>query len=163
MMYVLPLNRRGELRRPLGPVVTDISRNVLEKRVVTVGDRVTMALLDAGIAPDIAVVDYKIERKEYKGKPFHAKEVIRTVNPAGVLTRELWNAVATAYASGTQTLIEVKGEEDMAALPAIYLAPDHTTVIYGLPGKGMVVVTVGPDERRAVDRFLKELEGSHGN
>jgi len=159
MMYVLPNSRRDELKKPLGRVVRKIHKNELSERVVSVGDMVTMTLKEAGIEPDVAVVDYKIERKEYKGQRFHAEEILHVQNPAGMITWELWNAVATAYASGKKTLIEVDGEEDLAALPAIYLAPENTTVIYGLPSHGMVVVDVGLDERRKVGEFLKEIEG----
>ena len=158
-MYVLPNSRRDELKKPLGRVVRKIHKNELSERVVSVGDMVTMTLKEAGIEPDVAVVDYKIERKEYKGEPFHAEEVIKVRNPPGMITRELWRAIATSYTKNKKVLIEVEGEEDLAALPAIYLAPSNTTVIYGLPSVGMVVVKVGEKERKIVDRFLKGLEG----
>ncbi len=159
MMYVLPDDKREELRKPLGKVVKKISRNELKGKIVTVGDMVTMVMRKEGIVPDISIVDYKIERKEYKGEKFHAQKTIKAKNPAGMITRELWNAIATAYAMNEKVLIEVEGEEDMAALPAIYLAPENTTVIYGLPSKGMVIVNVGEKERKKVGEFLKEIEG----
>jgi len=159
MIYVLPDGKRGELRKPLGRVTESIEREELKGRIVSVGDMVTMTLYEKGIVPDMAIVDYKIERKEYKGEPFHAEEIIRVRNPPGVITRDLWNASATGYASDKKTVREVEGEEDLAALPAIYLAPENTTVIYGLPSVGMVVVDVGEKERKRVDEFLKEIEG----
>jgi len=159
MIYVIPDKKREELRKPLGKVIRDVEEEEIKGRIVCVGDMVTMMLHEKGIMPDMAIVDYKIERKEYKGKPFHAEEVIRVRNPPGVITKELWNAIATGYAKEKKILIEVEGEEDLAALPAIYLAPDDTTVIYGLPSVGMVVVRVGEKERKTVDRFLKEIEG----
>jgi len=158
-MYVLPDDKKEELRKPLGKVVREIDKSELKGKVVSVGDVVTMVLKEKGIEPDIAIVDYKIERKEYKGKKFHAQEIIKVKNPAGMITRELWNAIATAYAMQKKMLIEVEGEEDLAALAAIYLAPKNTTVIYGLPSKGMVVVKVGKEEREKVGKFLKEIEG----
>ncbi len=159
MMYVLPDEKKEELRKPLGRVVKEIGKEEIKGKVVSVGDMVTMVLQKNGIIPDIAVVDYRIERKEYKGERFHAEEIIKVRNPAGMITRELWNAIATAYTKDKSILIEVEGEEDLAALPAIYLAPDNTTVIYGLPSKGMVVVEVGEEERKKVGNFLKEIEG----
>jgi len=157
-MYVIPEEKKEELRKPLGKVVKKIKREEIEGKLVSIGDMVTTLLKEEGIEPDIMVVDYKIERKKYEGK-FDAEKVIKVKNPAGMITRELWNAIATAYSLQKQTLIEVDGEEDLAALPAIYLAPSDTTVIYGLPSEGMVVVRVEEKERKRVEEFLKEIEG----
>ena len=158
MMYSLPEKKRDELRKPIGEVVKKIEKGEIKGRIVCVGDMVTITLKREGIEPDIAIVDYMIERKKYKGNKFQADKIIKVRNPAGKITRELWNAIATAYAGNKKTLIEVEGEEDLAALPAIYLAPENTTVIYGLPSKGMVMVKVGEKERRKVEDFLKEME-----
>ena len=158
-MYSLSDNKREELKKPFGKVTTTLDKDELKGIVVTVGDVVTITLKKNGIEPDIAIVDYKTKRKEYKGQRFHAEEVIKVGNPAGGITRDLWNAIATSYASNKKIVIEVEGEEDLAALPAIFLAPENTTVIYGLPSQGMVIVNVGEKERKKVGKFLKEIEG----
>ena len=158
-MYAVPDDKKEELRKPIGKIIKKIEKEELQGRIVSVGDMVTMSLEKEGIKPDIAIVDYKIERKKYERKVFSADKIIRVKNPAGEITRELWNAIATAYIYDKKTLIEVDGEEDLAALPAIYLAPDNTTVIYGMPSKGMVVVKVGKKERNKVEKFFRALEG----
>jgi uncharacterized protein (UPF0218 family) len=66
--------------------------------------------------------------------------VKKVSNPPGTLTKELWQAVKEAYDTEEKTKIEVVGEEDIAALPCVWLAPEKTTIIYGLPDKGLVVV-----------------------
>ena len=71
-MYVLPDNKKEELRKPLGKVVKELDKNEIKGKIVSVGDVVTMVLKEEGIEPDIAIVDYKIERKEYKGEKFNA-------------------------------------------------------------------------------------------
>ncbi len=156
MMYKIPDNKKDELRKPIGKLVKEIDS--IEGKIVSIGDAVTTYLIKKDIKPDIAVVDYKIQRKKYNGK-YYAEKVIKVKNPPGCISRQLWNAIATAYAENKKTLIEVDGEEDLAALPAIYLAPENTTVIYGLRNKGMVVVEVGKEERRMVKKFLNGLEG----
>ena len=54
--------------------------------------------------------------------------------------------------------IEVEGEEDLAALPAILMAPAGANVIYGLPSHGMVVVKVGEKEKEVVRKFIEKME-----
>jgi len=154
-MYKIPEEKQEELRKPLGKIVKEIEEKINGK-IVSVGDMVTIYLIKKGFKPNIAIVDYKIERKGHNEK-FEYPFKIKVKNPPGMITRELWNAVATAYAENKNTLIEVDGEEDLAALPAIYLAPENTTVIYGLRNKGMVVVKVGSEERKKVKEFLNGI------
>ena len=64
-------------------------------------------------------------------------------NPPGCITNELWNSIDNSYKkiSKKRVIIEVDGEEDLATLPAILLAPNRdVTIIYGMPDKGVVVV-----------------------
>ena len=157
-MYTIPEHKKNKLKEPIGQVVTSLNQVEVKGDIVTVGDMVTKTIKDSRIEPKISIVDYKIERKEYKGERFNAEETMIVNNPPGRITRELWTAIATAYTTNKKTVIEVKGEEDLAALPAIYLAPENTTVIYGLPKKGMVVVNVGAKERKKVGDFLIETE-----
>jgi len=157
-MYYIPEEKKEELRKPLGKIVREIEKGDIKGKIISVGDMVTTKLQEKGIIPDIAIVDYRVERKEYK-REFYAEKKIKVKNPAGRITKQLWNAIATAYTLNKKVLIEVEGEEDLAALPAIYLAPHGAIVIYGLTSIGMVVVKVGNEERRKVEEFLKGLEG----
>lgn len=159
MMYKIPDNKKADLKIPLGPVYKKVDKNVIEGRnIVTVGDFVTEVILNEKIKPALAIIDNKTERKEYKGKTHNAEEVIKIKNPPGTITHDLWNAIATAYTTEKETLIIIDGEEDLAALPAIYLAPKKTTVIYGMPKKGMVIVNVNSEKRKLVEKFLNEIE-----
>ncbi|KAA0001793.1 MAG: DUF359 domain-containing protein [Thermoplasmata archaeon] len=163
-MYVLPKEKREELRKPLGEVIDEetLKKREIKGKIVTIGDKVTLTLKKNGIQPDMAIIDYKIERKECSKEEkqvlSNGKRIIKVKNPAGKITSELWNAVATGYALDECITVEVEGEEDLAALPAIYLAPRNTTVLYGLPSKGIVVVEVGKNEREKVWKFLKQME-----
>jgi len=164
-MYTLPDNKRNELRMPLGELITeeDISKREMKGKIVSVGDMVTATLKRHGIEPDISIIDYKVEREEcgedIKGIIKSGNEDVRKVrNPQREITDELWNTIETSYAREKRVIIEVEGEEDLAALPAIYLAPLGTTVVYGLPSQGIVFVRVGNDEKNKVLSFLKKME-----
>jgi hypothetical protein len=55
--------------------------------------------------------------------------------------------------------IEIDGEEDLASLVCIVTAPMGSLVIYGVPGKGMTVVTVDSRTKawsqKALDRMKR--------
>ncbi|MFH1100661.1 MAG: DUF359 domain-containing protein [Methanobacteriota archaeon] len=137
-----------------------------EKTVVSVGDRVTFTLLRHGFPPVMCVVDYILERRSY---PVEMKRtiqsfgnrVLKVMNPAGCITDELWGAIESGYQLVHEgqgpVCIEVQGEEDLASLVAIYLAPPGVTVIYGLPNKGVVVVKTTAYHKKKVKDVLDKM------
>jgi hypothetical protein len=55
--------------------------------------------------------------------------------------------------------IDVDGEEDLAALPAIIATPVGGSVVYGQPDEGMVLVAVTPAARREAHALLSRMDG----
>jgi uncharacterized protein (UPF0218 family) len=166
-MYVLPDELKDTLKAHIGQLVDEQGLLKLlqnEKYVVSVGDRVTYTLLKHGIAPVLCIVDYVLERKSY---PSEMREMIQGFgkiriqvrNPAGVITDELWDAIETVlkHLEKGPFCIEVEGEEDLASLAAIYLAPGGVTVIYGLPNKGVVVVKATAAHKQKVKEVLDRM------
>jgi len=161
----LPDAMREELRRPLGPVLTgDLAYESAKSalRVVTVGDACTGDLLARGRVPDVAVVDFKTKREEDAGLAARVKgagsKVLTAVNPAAHLTRDMWVALDEAFKSGERVRIEVLGEEDLAALAAVALAPLGTAVLYGMPGEGVVFVRVDARAKARVRDLIARME-----
>jgi len=143
----LPADLRDELKNPLGEVVDEASLGKILKEVdniVSVGDLCTYTLYKMGFVPDIAVVDFKVQRGDIPDLKVKIQRIGQTVisvnNPPGKITKELWSAVKRAYETKEKVRIEVDGEEDLATLPCVWLAPKNTAVIYGLPNIGLVVV-----------------------
>jgi len=165
-MFALPNNRRDELRTiQIGDLVTEdkLSQRNWTSIVVSVGDMVTATLYRHGINPNISIVDYQNERKRCDNSLIETitkrdVEVIKVCNPPATITDELWDAIKHAYHLSHQVRIEVDGEEDLATLPAIVLSPADTTVVYGLPGRGIICVEVGKNERKKVEEILKKME-----
>ena len=54
--------------------------------------------------------------------------------------------------------ILVKGEEDLAALPAIAMAPLSSVIIYGLPDKGAVLVRVTESKKKEIQSLLDRMK-----
>jgi len=168
----LPNGAREAMRAPLGPVIQDAELEAHLKgarTIITVGDMVTLTLLNAGLDIALAIFDYKTKRSEERDFRERLRrmdgEWVRVRSPPTMITRELWEALGNAFTkvgSGKNVRIEVEGEEDLAAIPAILLAPEGAIVIYGMPGKGMVVVTVNDNARKEARTLLKMMEPREG-
>jgi uncharacterized protein (UPF0218 family) len=55
-------------------------------------------------------------------------------------------------------LIRVEGEEDLALMPVILEAPIGADVIYGWPGKGMMVLVIDQAIKEKTKLLWKEME-----
>jgi uncharacterized protein (UPF0218 family) len=187
-MYRLPDSLRPALAAPFGPVLD--SRGALAaargKQLVSVGDVVTQTFLDAGVVPKLMLVDGVTQRgarveNALAGLPQHGVRRERVRNPAAEVTKELIAAIDRALRAKGSTLVEVEGEEDLAALPCMIIAPDGFVVAYGQPPSrtppgvgsapqgaardpsqaargGVVVVEVGPDVRKRAQDILSQME-----
>ena len=166
-MRVLPESLRDKLKEPLGILVNEkqlIEFLENEKYIVSIGDLVTYTILVNDIKPVFCIVDYKTRRGKCSSD---IKEVLMSFgnksitveNPAGCISDELWNIIENAYKNihNLSLRIDVIGEEDLAALPAIYLAPGDATIIYGLPNKGVLIVKPTDENKKLVKEILDKM------
>lgn len=164
--YELPDALRGELAAEFGPIhqKNELPRVLADAPfVVAVGDVVSLTLNQLGIKPDVFVCDYITER----GKGTHGfqaflgkwgEDEVRAANPAGQITRAAWDAMREAIAAPGMTRVVVDGEEDLLGMVAFLEAPPGARVLYGAPGKGVVVVTVDDAMRERAARLLERFE-----
>ena len=176
-MLTLPDSLRSAFKAPLGPVYTETDALLAEvERVdtdvepafdaplIAVGDVVTAHLLRARGRPDVAVVDGKTERTAVDSEieatiEDHDGPRIDVENPAATLSEELLFALRDALANAEGVRISVDGEEDLAAVAAIVLAPVGSSVVYGQPGEGMVHVAVTESATAEAVGLLERFEG----
>ena len=161
-MLSLPPALREAFKQPFGPVYTDAEALLADagRPVLAVGDVVTHHLRAAGHEPRLAVVDGRTERE---AAPDEVRASIPTPdvtvsNPAAELSRDLLVAVRDAVRSEEPTTVAVDGEEDLAALPALYCCPEGGSVVYGQPGEGMVLADAAATRERARD-LLGRMDG----
>ena len=157
----VPEDKRNLFKESLGK---DLKESELIKhkdtKMITVGDVVSLTMRRNGIRPILSVYDGYTERSEMtefatlvEGE---AKEVV--VNPAGTITDELDDAIRNALTTGKTDLIRVEGEEDLALMPCILYAPEGTEIVYGWPGKGMMVVSTDDVTRKRIEELWKMME-----
>lgn len=162
----LPDALRARLAKPFGPVVQASELRAAltgAKRILAVGDVVSLNLKRLGIEPHLFVCDLKTQR----GEPSDAfarelaswgKKEIRVRNPAGGVTLEAWRAVAEALASKeTPVRILVEGEEDLVGIACFAEAKRGDVVVYGLPGKGAVVARVDAPLKAFVAQLVADM------
>ncbi|MHB9287267.1 GTP-dependent dephospho-CoA kinase family protein [Halobacteriales archaeon Cl-PHB] len=158
---------RSELKEPLGPIFTDAEDLVAcsDGPIVAVGDMVTYHLLQADHTPAVALVDGRTERTEVDREIRDAiggfDREVEVANPPATLGEGLLDALREAVerAPEESTLLVVDGEEDLAALPALVVAPAGTSIVYGQPGEGMVLATVDEETRAGARELLSRFEG----
>ncbi|WP_144906489.1 GTP-dependent dephospho-CoA kinase family protein [Halobellus captivus] len=164
-MLTLPKDLRGSFKDPLGPVYTDTEALLAEagEPIIAVGDVVTYHLRRAGHSPSVAIVDGKTKReavdaeiREALADPEHRRDV---ENPPGALSESLLATLAAAVAADETVTIVVDGEEDLAALPAVLIAPLGATVVYGQPDEGMVRVAVTEDAKAEMRSLIERMDG----
>jgi len=165
--YVLPEPLRGELAAPFGPVLQseDLPARLAGVEVVlAVGDVVSLTLKKLGVEPDLFVCDFLTQRGE--PDPTYELELgtwgdvaFRVRNPAASITREAWDAIrlGLTHKPGPVRIV-AEGEEDLLGIPCFLEAPDGAVVLYGMPGKGVVVVKVDAALRQRVADVLARFD-----
>lgn len=167
--YILPDALRRDLAAPFGPVYSseELAKALKpDDFLLAVGDVVSLTLKQLGRTPRLFVCDYLTQRGEVD--PTFELELgswgevsFNVRNPAGTITRQAWDAVkAGLWHTPSPVRILVDGEEDLLAIPCFLEAPVGARVLYGLPGKGVVMVEVTSAFHARVAsllaRFIKE-------
>lgn len=165
-LYVLPEDMRDALREDFGEVVVDdILLESISKAdsLVTIGDVVTLFALENGIVPKLSIVDHVTQRdgdQDFKDRlaGFDEQMEIYVNNPAATITVKLWEEIEKASEGYEAVRIVVDGEEDLASLAAISLFPEGTTVIYGVPNRGAMVILVNEGIKQRINNILERME-----
>jgi uncharacterized protein (UPF0218 family) len=156
----LPEDARGLLSGAHGPIVqpSDLDRS---KAIITVGDVCSAKCIEAGIRPDLVIVDMKTKRGAFEhGKVPEGYHCIRVKNPAGHLTPELFEAITKAELdsrSGVKTYMTIEGEEDLSTIPLILAFPEGTQIVYGVPDVGMAMLIITREFRERAQRLIESM------
>ena len=158
---VLPAGNREEFKAPIGREMDDSELDSFDAQttLITVGDVVSLTFRKHGIRPFLSIYDGKTERREMTEFAILVQDEERdeVVSPAGMITAELARSIRGRI-EGTGGLILVDGEEDLALLPCILMAPIGTNIVYGWPGKCMMLVTTDEDIRTKATQLMVKME-----
>ncbi len=156
-MLILNKEFRSDFKKPIGVLYQslDDAKEFLKSKypdelLISVGDVTTQNLQKSGLIPHLGIIDNVVERKPLAGeKPVdyavYDYVTLNVENPPGIITDELQETIKKAFKlvkTGYRVIILVNGEEDLATIPSILMAPSGSLVLYGQPGEGLVVCEV---------------------
>lgn len=151
---------RVNLKKPFGKIAGISKSTKVEGPLIAVGDASVKNLLKNKINPNISIVDFFVNRrrvfKNLAELGFAQPNPDYVVaNTPGQISKELIETVQKVIMENSRNrIILVNGEEDLAFIPALLLAPIPATIVYGQPNKGLVQVDVTP---QAKDRLCSLL------
>lgn len=161
----MPNQMREQLRMPFGKLMeeSDMLKEIANcRRLVAVGDVVSLTLLQNGVQPDVLIFDYRTKRDEISLLKERVEgmngEMVVVSNPPGRITPGLVDEARKAMKRKRRTKMLVKGEEDLAALVCVALAPSGTCLVYGLPGEGMVLVKIDRETSTRAKSLIYAME-----
>jgi uncharacterized protein (UPF0218 family) len=169
MILFLPESMRAELKKPLGTLLTgpatktvDLLKELLREKdpeiFAVVGDFTSKNILEAGLDPNIVVVDNRVMRSEVPPVDMGDRRQFSSSNQAGTVDPSAWLALREAVTLKSRVSVIVEGEEDLLVLPLISLTPLGSLIIYGQPREGMVVVEVTAEMKGWAEDFLSRME-----
>ena len=134
--------------------------------LISVGDVTTLTLENLGCNADIALIDGKTKREIWaQSENIDSKKYNNNLschNPAGELTESLFETCKKSLKewiiNRSTSLIIVDGEEDLAPLIIHLVAPLGSIVVYGQPGKGVVVRITKEDTKKRCRDILSSFE-----
>jgi uncharacterized protein (UPF0218 family) len=161
-MLRLPEAHRDLFKKPFGTLygcIGELLPRLKGRAVYAVGDVVTHNLLDAGLVPDIAIIDGYTMRSPCTRSPLPRARRLTAKNPPGTITDELTGAIDDLLRN-PPGVIFVDGEEDLAVIPLVLAAPIGAAILYGQPGEGVVLRIVDDAAKREaasmLDVFVRE-------
>lgn len=155
----LPNQVREAFKKPIGELIPGSKKWIHDQlfdnsKLITVGDATTQLFVQNNIIPQLSVIDFKVQRHERFqnlqeiGFDENA-QVVQVTNEAGEISAQLFQAIADWFDSPKQLVILIKGEDDLAVLPVLLMAPLGYQIFYGQPNEGLVKVEVTEEKKKA--------------
>jgi cytidyltransferase-like protein len=159
---VLPEKLRVVLQKPWGKLLTDIPQNINRAETIVVGDATAQKFNQKNVEQFLSIVDFLIKREirfhDLSQLGFTSQNAQRVVNPPGTITPELFQAVQSAFNSRQKEIILIDGEDDLAVLPVLLIAPLGFNVFYGQPNEGLVQVLITEENKEKAYQLTQSFD-----
>lgn len=148
--------QRQFFQLPQGEVVTKPVSNLRSPWVAVVGDYSLEQFIQHKWQYNLGVFDLKQQRQSVQS-PILTQLVVdeETTNPAGTLSSNLVKSLELSL-HASKFHLKVVGEEDLAAVALVILAPLGSLIYYGQPDLGMVCMQVTEELKEKFFDVLSE-------
>ncbi|HUD09730.1 MAG TPA: pantetheine-phosphate adenylyltransferase [Patescibacteria group bacterium] len=161
---ILPENLRSILQEPWGEVLKEIPQNINGAKTVVVGDATAQKFNQQKTGQFLSIIDFLIHREikfhQLSELGFSSQVMQQVKNSPGIVTPELFQAVQSAFNAKEQTVILVEGEDDLAVLPVLLIAPLGFSIFYGQPDEGLVHVLVTEENKEKAYQLAQSFDKS---
>lgn len=101
----------------------------------------------------IGVVDFMKQRKEYQPHLVATNDALTVKNKPGEISTEVISALQNQLSQSKAHLV-IEGEEDLAAVALVLLAPLNSHIYYGQPNVGMIEMIASETKKEEVYKVL---------
>lgn len=106
---------------------------------MAIGDITVQKFNEKNVGQFLSIVDFLVQRQikfhQLSELGLNSQNVQKVKNSHGTITPELFWAIEKAFSLKNRNIILVEGEEDLAVLPVLLIAPLGFTIFYGQPAR----------------------------
>lgn len=161
----LPLSMRPILQVPIGKILKKVPKGLDSSKIIAIGDITTQQFNKNNANQFLSIVDFLVKRQ----KKFNSlselgfvgnEEVLKIKNPPGTINPNLFKMFKKIFQKKNKKreIILIDGEEDLAVLPVLLVAPFGFFIFYGQPDQGLVRVAVDEENKEKVYELVDSFE-----
>ena len=159
---VLPESLRLTLQQPWAEVLDEVPEKIDGTKAVAIGDITVQKFNQKNVGQFLSIVDFFVQRQvkfhELSELGLSDKNVLKVTNPHGTIAPELFQVVQEAFGNEDKKTILVKGEEDLAVLPVMLVAPLGFSVFYGQPNQGLIKIEVTEENKEKAYQIVSKFK-----
>lgn len=170
--FLLPINMRRELKKPLGKLITIEPTKTLIKLVdkeqpplvVFVGDYCVQKALEHDFIPNLSIIDGRNLREPFDKISIVNAKIVNSINPQASITINTWKIIRELFFELLENkekqpiILYIYGEEDLLVLPVVLELPDNSFVVYGQPHEGIVLINVTPNVKLKCKKLIERMK-----
>jgi pantetheine-phosphate adenylyltransferase len=159
---ILPKTLRSVLQKPWGEILNEIPENIDGSKTIVVGDATAQKFNQQKVGQFLSIVDFLIHREikfhQLSELGFDGQNVQKINNPHGMVTPELIQAVKGAFNQKVKAVILIDGEDDLAVLPVLLIAPLGFSIFYGQPDEGLAEILVTEENKEKAYQLIESFD-----
>jgi pantetheine-phosphate adenylyltransferase len=161
---ILPENLRSSLQKPWGKIINQIPHDIDGVKTVVVGDATAKMFNEKKVNQFLSIIDFLIKRERrfqnLSELGFNDQDCQKVINPHKQITAELFKAVQLAFKNKDKQIILIDGEDDLAVLPVLLVAPLGFNIFYGQPDEGLVQIIVTEEIKEKAYQLVLHFDKS---